>query len=107
MNKYLKTYIRNRDIALQNKTNIVSYESPYISEETKLAAVQQDGYAIQYIKNPSEQVQLAAVKQNGYAIKDIVDPSEKVQLAAVQQDDNVIDYIKNPTQNVINYVKNK
>ena len=32
----------------------------YASEAIKLAAVQEDGYAIQHIENPSESVQLAA-----------------------------------------------
>jgi hypothetical protein len=46
--------------------------------------VQQYGYSIKYMKNPSERVQLAAVKQNAYAIEYIKNPSERVQLAAVQ-----------------------
>ncbi len=33
------------------------------------------------IENPSESVQLAAIKQNGYAIEYIENPSESVQLA--------------------------
>jgi hypothetical protein len=61
-------------------------------ENHQLEAVKQDGYAIQYIKNPSEQVQLEAIKQNGYAIQFIKNPiyyiknpSEQVQLEAVKQ----------------------
>lgn len=38
------------------------------SEEVKLAAVQKNGHALEYIKNPSESVQLAAVKQNVFAV---------------------------------------
>jgi hypothetical protein len=68
------------------------------SEQEQLTAVNQDGYAIQFIKNPSEAVQLAAVKQYGYAIRYIKNPSEAVQLAAVNQDGNAIKYIKNPSE---------
>ena len=35
----------------------------------QIEAVKQDGYAIQYIKNPSLEVQIEAVKQDGYAIQ--------------------------------------
>ena len=57
-------------------------ENPSI--ELQLAAVQQNGSAIQYIENPSEEVQLAAVQQNPHSIQYISNPSIEVQLAAVQ-----------------------
>ena len=69
-------------------------------EEEQLAAVNKDGYAIEYIKNPSEEVQLAAVNKNGYAIRDIKNPTEKVQLAAINQNDDAFKYIKNPSEKV-------
>jgi hypothetical protein len=45
------------------------------SEQVQLAAVQQDGWAIEHIKNPSERVQMAAVQQNGDAIYYIKNPA--------------------------------
>ena len=72
---------------------------PY-SEAAQIAAVQQDGDAIQYIKNPSEKIQMAAVQQNGYAIQSIKNPSEEVQMVAVQQNGYAIQYIKNPSEEV-------
>ena len=54
-----------------------------MSEEEQLEAVKQNGFAIQYIANPSEQVQLEAVTQYGRAIKWIASPSEQVQLEAL------------------------
>jgi hypothetical protein len=38
------------------------------SEEVKLAAVQKNGHALEYIKYPSESVQLAAVEQNVFSV---------------------------------------
>ena len=70
------------------------------TEEEQLAAVKQDGTAIEYIKNPTEEVQLAAVKQDGTAIEYIKNPSEEVQLAAVNNDGWAIYYIKNPSEDV-------
>ena len=56
---------------------------------TDLEKVQQDGYAIEFIENPSMEVQLAAVQQNGRAIQCIENPSEEVQLiAALSKDYN-------------------
>jgi len=70
------------------------------SERVQLAAVSQNGYAIQWIQNPSEQVQLEAVKQSAYAIQYIKNPSEGIQLEAVKRDQDAIEYIKNPTEQV-------
>ena len=63
------------------------------SEEEQLKAVKQDGYAIQYLHNPSEAVQLKAVKQNGDALQYLHNPSEAVQLEAVRQDADAIQYV--------------
>ena len=71
------------------------------SEAVQLAAVKQSGSAIQYIKNPSEAVQQAAVNQDGWAIQYITNPSEAVQLAAVKQNGWAIQYIKKPTPAVM------
>ena len=68
------------------------------TEAEQLAAVEQNGWAIQYIKNPSEQVQLAAVEHYGIVLRYIKNPSEQVQLAAVKQDGYAIRYIKNPSE---------
>ena len=70
------------------------------TEAEQLAAVEQNGFAIKYIKNPSEQMQLSAVKQDGWAIRYINSPSEQVQLAAVRQNSWAIRYINNPSEQV-------
>jgi len=70
------------------------------TEEEQLAAVNQDGYEIQYIDNPSEAVQLAAVQNCGNILKFIDNPSEAVQLAAVNIYSGAIRLIKNPTEAV-------
>ena len=46
-------------------------------------------------------MQLVAVKQNGYAIEYIDNPSEEIQLIALKQDSNNIVDINNPTDKVI------
>ncbi len=86
-------------------------------EAVQLAAVKENGYAIQYIDNPSEEVQLAAIKRNVYSIEYINNPSEAIQLAAVKAKGGAIEYIKNPSEAIqleavkrdlyaISYIKN-
>ena len=53
------------------------------------------------------EAQLEAVKQNGFAIEYIHNPSEDVQLEAVKKDGRAIKYIHNPSEEVIDFLKNK
>ena len=82
-----------------------------VSETDQVAAVNQNGYAIHYIKNPSEKVQLAAVNQNGNAIYNIIkkgiNPSEDIQLAAVNQNVYAIEDIPNPSEKVKQLAREK
>jgi hypothetical protein len=57
----------------------------YSLKELQLAAVNQNGHAINYIENPSEKLKLAAVEQNWFAIRYIENPSEKLKLAAANK----------------------
>ena len=70
------------------------------NEELQKLAVQQNGHAIHYIKDPSEEVQKLAVQQNGGAICYIKEPSEEVQKLAVQKNWGAIQYIKDPSDQV-------
>jgi hypothetical protein len=70
------------------------------SVEVQMAAVKQNGHAIQFIKNPSVEVQMEAVRQNGYAIRHIKNPSVEAQMEAVKQHGNAIRHIKNPSVEV-------
>ena len=84
------------------------------SEEVQLTAVSEDGVTIMKILEkgivPSERVQRTAVSQNGYVIKHILEkgivPSERVQRTAVSQDPKAIEYIRNPSPEVIQAAHN-
>ena len=88
-------FMDERDKRLSPKQVSTVYN--LFSEDKWLTAVQQNGFAIEYIKNPSEEVQMAAVQETGFAIQYIKNPSEEVQMAAVKQDGRTIEYIKNPS----------
>ena len=64
------------------------------SGEEALKKVKQNGWAIQYINNPTEEMMLEAVKQDGLAIQYIHNPTEEMMLEAVKQNGYAIKYIK-------------
>ncbi|PCJ96770.1 MAG: hypothetical protein COA52_00765 [Hyphomicrobiales bacterium] len=73
------SYMDEKDQDQDLKTNeVMNWFFDKMGEKAQLAAVQHNGYNIQYIKNPSEKVQLAAVQHNGYAIGYIKNPTQKV-----------------------------
>ena len=81
--------------------NLLEYLDPKKkTEEIQLLSVTLNGFAIQYIKNPSEEIQLLSVRHNGFAIRHIENPTEAVQLAAVKQEASAIKYIENPSEAV-------
>ena len=63
--------------------------------------MQQDGYVIKYIKNPSEAVQLAAVEYEGLTLDYIENPTENVQFQAIEYDPWNLACIKNPLPDVV------
>jgi len=46
------------------------------------------------------------VQERGYSIEYIQNPSEKIQLEAVRQNKSSFQYIKNPFKSVIEYMEN-
>ena len=69
--------------------------------EICLAAVKENGYALQYIDKRilSDEILLAAIKENGKAIQfvDSKKQSHALRLAAVKQTEGALLYIENPT----------
>ena len=90
INKYVNKYER----FIMDKKYQFSKEQ---EERFQIETVRQDGFAIQYIDNPSEEVQIEAAKRDGYIIQYLDNPSEQVQLAAIRQNGSAIDCIKNPS----------
>lgn len=73
------------------------------SEKVQIAAVKENGWAIQYIDHPSLEVQLHAVMSSGRAIQFIKDPSPEVQVLAVCNTPVAICYIAHPTDKAAYY----
>jgi hypothetical protein len=74
--------------------------SENFSEKLQMAAVKENGYCIQYMKNPSKAVQLAAVRQAGMAIQYIDNPCDEVKLEAVKQDGYAIQLMRDSFDSV-------
>ena len=62
-----------------------------------LAAVQEDGYALKFVKEQTPEICLAAVQQDGYALKFVKEQTPEICFAAIKQNARVIEYIKLPT----------
>ena len=72
------------------------------SEETMLAAIEQDPFNIKCIVDPPKCVQIAAVKKGSFHIKDIKNPCEEACLIAVAEFPSLIQHVPNPTPKLQN-----
>jgi len=73
---------------------VQTYEDvEWINPKKALAAVKQNGYALQYVKDQTEAICLEAVKQNGLTLKYVKDQTEEICLAAVKQNKDATIYI--------------
>ena len=66
--------------------------------EIILAAVQQNGLALEYAKEQNHEICLAAVKQNGWALKDVKNQTADICLAAIKENGCAVEYVQNPTK---------
>ena len=69
-------------------------------EQSNKLAVQKNGWAIEYIKEPSVEVQKLAVKQNGYALRYVDNKTEEICKLAVQQNGLALQYIVDQTDEI-------
>jgi hypothetical protein len=106
-------FFSNPELTEEFKLWLINNKGYYIteiknpSEEIQLAAVIKYGDVIEYFKNPSEEVQLAAIKNRWWVIEFIQNPSEVVQLEAIKQDNRSFYLIQNPTEKVKELAKIK
>ncbi len=72
------------------------------NEEACLKALGISANVLKYMDNPSLDIQYAAVDKWGVSvIKRIKNPSEEIQLAVVNSNGRMIQYIDNPTNDVV------
>jgi len=64
------------------------------NEKECLAAVKQNGYALQYVKNQTLEICLAAVNQNGCAVKYVKNQTLEICLVAIKQNKQALKFIK-------------
>lgn len=106
-NPYLVTYIDNpcdeyKLLAVQNDGHVLG-EIADRSYDLCLAAVKQNGFAIQHVERHmhTEHLQRCAIHQDPRAIDVIDQPYESVQLEMVQKHKWSYQYIDKPTRNVM------
>ena len=69
-------------------------------KEFCLAAVQQDGRALQYVKEQTPEICLAAVQKNGSALEFVKEQTPEICLAAVQKYGRALRYVKEQTPEI-------
>ena len=79
----------------------------FSSREEAIEAIKENGFEIQYVKNPDEELQLMAIEENYFSIRCIPNPTEKVQLKAIENGYWVVKYIAKPCQKVIDAVNGR
>ena len=62
-------------------------------EDYCLAAVKNNGFALQFVKEQTEEICLVAVKGNGLALQFVEEQTEEICLAAVKQSGEALEYI--------------
>lgn len=72
----------------------------YTTLSEALAAVQQDGCALEYVTDQTPELCLAAVPQNGRALCYVTDPTPEICLAAVQQNGCALEYVTDQTPEI-------
>lgn len=63
-----------------------------------LEAVEQNDYALKYVKDETEDFCLEAVKKNSYALRYMKNQTEEICLEAVRQDGRVLHFVKDQTE---------
>ena len=70
------------------------------TEKICLAAVSQNGYALQYVKVQTEKICLAVVSVDGIALEYVDNQTEKICLAAVSDNRHALRFVDNITYNI-------
>ena len=65
--------------------------------EIYMAAVQQNGLALEHVKEQTPEICLAAVRQNGLALKFVKDKTSNIRMAAVQQNGLALRFMRKKT----------
>lgn len=74
--------------------NLKYFKDP--SDQVRRAALENKGWAIQYIKEPTREEQLIAVRRDADSIQYLTDPDCQIQTEAVRTSWNAIRQIKEP-----------
>ena len=65
----------------------------WTDESHCLKAVEEDGDALQYVKDQTEGICLKAVERNGYALQYVKDQTEGICLKAVERNGDALRYV--------------
>jgi hypothetical protein len=79
------------------------YALEFVKEQTPeicMAAMKQDGLAVRYIKEQTHELCIAAVEQNGHALKYLKEQTHELCMAAVEQNGYTLQFVKEQTPEI-------
>ncbi len=86
--------LKSHAVTLSNRRSI------WDNQELCLAAVQQKGCALQYVKEQTPEICLAAVRENGYALHYVNEQTPEICMASVQRSGYTLEYVENQTPDI-------
>jgi hypothetical protein len=112
------TYDKCKTLIEANPFNIIFIPNEMLLDELYKLAVQQFGYALQYVKNQTEEICKLAVQKHGWALQFVKEQTEEICKLAVQQFGGVLQFVKEQTDEIcklavqqdgyaLQYVKNQ
>jgi len=66
-----------------------------------LAAVKENGYVLQFVKNQTPEIYLEAVKKDGYALQFVKNQTPEICLAAIKKDGYALQFVKKQTPELL------
>jgi hypothetical protein len=103
---FINTITHFDDVSIEFWINIIEDDGlalQFIKEQTEeicKLAVQQDGVALQYVKEQSKEICKLAVQQDGDALEYVKEQSEEICKLAVQHDGFALKYMKEQTEEI-------
>ena len=67
-----------------------------------MAAVRQDGWALEYVKEQTPEICTTAIQQYGWALEYVKEQTPEICIAAIQQNENATKHVNN---NIMKEVK--
>ena len=96
INYYVKTIMPHASAEASDKSN--AYEINKYSKDIKMAILERNGMALEFIHRPTYEMKMTAVETSGNALQFIKNPDYDLKMTAVEANGYAIQWIKSPDE---------